>query len=89
MLSRGGSSDIVLKYDVEYIGSSIGPSQSRSLPSANQIFQDHMVNYLYPFFFSFLFNLRTMNLIMYETSFLRLELTREKKGDQLMMISFF
>ena len=48
--SRGGSSDTVLKYDVEYIGSSMCSSQSKALPSANQVFQDHLVNYLILFF---------------------------------------
>ncbi|KAF8798922.1 WD40 repeat-like protein [Phlegmacium glaucopus] len=39
-LLSGGSSDMVLKYDVEYIGSSISPRPT-SLPSANQVFPDH------------------------------------------------
>ena len=85
-LSRGGSSDTVLKYDVEYIGSSMSPSQSGPLPSANQIFQDHLVNHLIPFFFV---GLWAMGLIMYGDQFLRLELTREKKRgerDQLMIL---
>jgi hypothetical protein len=64
--SRGGSSDTVLKYDVEYIGSAMSPSQSRSLPSANQVFPDHLVNYLILFF---RVSLWTMDLIMYGTSF--------------------
>jgi WD repeat-containing protein 22 len=40
-LFSGGSSETVLKYDVEYIGSSLSPRPTTPLPFANQVFTDH------------------------------------------------